>query len=252
MNPDKPTPENALERFAALMWEGFTRFVAEEWFTSADIPQMVRRVAGGPLCLSERKLRLFACACCHRVWHLIPERAARGLVWACERYSDGLLTAAELGELERRLPARHPGRPSPRTLAREAARSVAITWELSFSSAPMSAAIGAASNAAEAVGLQKSEGEAAERQVQADLLRDIVGNPLQPVVTDPSWLSWDRGAARGLAQSIYTERAFDRLPILADALEDAGCTDAAIFDHLRTPGPHVRGCFVVDALLGKK
>ena len=54
-----------------------------------------------------------------------------------------------------------------------------------------------------------------------------------------------------LAQSIYDDRAFDRLPILADALEEAGCTDAAILDHCRGPGPHVRGCWAVDLLLGK-
>ncbi len=54
-----------------------------------------------------------------------------------------------------------------------------------------------------------------------------------------------------LARSIYDDRAFDRLPVLADALEDAGCTDAAILDHCRGPGPHVRGCWVVDLILGK-
>jgi hypothetical protein len=55
-----------------------------------------------------------------------------------------------------------------------------------------------------------------------------------------------------LARGIYDDRAFDRLPILADALEDAGCHDTAILDHCRQPGPHVRGCWVVDLLLGKE
>jgi hypothetical protein len=63
---------------------------------------------------------------------------------------------------------------------------------------------------------------------------------------------WNDGAVVKLAESIYTERAFDRLPILADALEDAGCTDAAVLDHCRGPGPHVRGCWVVDLVLGKE
>ena len=64
--------------------------------------------------------------------------------------------------------------------------------------------------------------------------------------------SWLASLVLGLAQAIYDERAFDRLPILADALEDAGCTDAAILEHCRGPGPHVRGCWVVDLLLGKQ
>jgi hypothetical protein len=54
-----------------------------------------------------------------------------------------------------------------------------------------------------------------------------------------------------MAQAIYNERGFDRLPILGDALEDAGCTDRDILDHCRGPGPHVRGCWAVDLLLGK-
>jgi hypothetical protein len=55
-----------------------------------------------------------------------------------------------------------------------------------------------------------------------------------------------------LAASIYEQRAFDRLPVLADALEEAGCTDADILGHLRGPGPHVRGCWAVDLILGKR
>ena len=66
-----------------------------------------------------------------------------------------------------------------------------------------------------------------------------------------AWLAWNDGTIRKMAQVIYGDRAFDRLPLLADALEDAGCTDADILGHCRTPGEHVRGCWVVDLLLGK-
>ena len=86
------------------------------------------------------------------------------------------------------------------------------------------------------------------RQTQADFLREIFGNPFCPAQVHPQWLSWNGGTVRQLAEAIYTDRAFDRMPILADALEDAGCTDADILDHLRGPGPHVRGCWVVDML----
>jgi hypothetical protein len=67
----------------------------------------------------------------------------------------------------------------------------------------------------------------------------------------PVWLCWHGGTIPKLAQAIYDERAFDRLPVLADALEEAGCTDADLLGHLRGPGPHVRGCWALDLLLGK-
>jgi hypothetical protein len=75
----------------------------------------------------------------------------------------------------------------------------------------------------------------------------VIGNPFRPVT--PAWQS---DAVVRLAQAIYDERAFERLPILADALAEAGCDHAAILEHCRGPGPHVRGCWVVDLLLGKE
>jgi hypothetical protein len=83
-------------------------------------------------------------------------------------------------------------------------------------------------------------------------LRDIVGNPFRPTAVEPAWLTWNGGMVTTLARTIYDEHAFDRLPILADALEDACCDDAAILAHCRGPGPHVRGCWVVDLLLRKE
>ncbi len=84
---------------------------------------------------------------------------------------------------------------------------------------------------------------------QAHIFRDIFGNPFRPVAFDPTWRS---STAVDLARAIYDDRAFDRLPILADALQDAGCEDAAILGHCRGDGPHVRGCWVVDLVLGKE
>jgi hypothetical protein len=92
---------------------------------------------------------------------------------------------------------------------------------------------------------------AAERHLLLPL-RDIIGDPARPVCINPYWLSWDRGTAVNLAHAIYDERAFDRLPILADALEEAGCADQDILGHCRAQGEHVRGCWAVDLLLGKE
>ena len=83
-------------------------------------------------------------------------------------------------------------------------------------------------------------------------LRDIFGNPFRPVTLDHAWLRWNDGAAVAIAQRIYDERRFQDLPILADALEEAGCTSGDILEHCRGPGPHVRGCWVVDLVLGKE
>ena len=85
-------------------------------------------------------------------------------------------------------------------------------------------------------------------EVLPGLLRDVFGNPFRRVAVDPRWLTSDVVA---LATGIYAEKAFDRLPILADALQDAGCDNADVLDHCRGPGPHVRGCWAVDLLLGK-
>ncbi len=87
-----------------------------------------------------------------------------------------------------------------------------------------------------------------ELNYQAQLTRDIFGNPFRPVAFDPRWRTSD---TVGLAQAMYDDRAFDRLPILADALMDAGCEDEQIISHCRSEGPHVRGCWVVDLVLGK-
>ncbi|MBX9584052.1 MAG: hypothetical protein K2X87_27445 [Gemmataceae bacterium] len=83
---------------------------------------------------------------------------------------------------------------------------------------------------------------------QTALLRDGIGNPFRPVAIDPDWLT---STVVALAAGIYADRAFDRPPVLADALEDAGCGHADILAHCRGDGPHARGCWVVDMILGK-
>ncbi|MCE9530059.1 MAG: hypothetical protein K8T89_02810 [Planctomycetes bacterium] len=81
------------------------------------------------------------------------------------------------------------------------------------------------------------------------LFHDVVGPlPFRLVTLDPHWITL---TVTDIAQAIYNDRAFDRMPILADALMDAGCDNDEIIHHCRGPGPHVRGCWVVDLLLGK-
>jgi hypothetical protein len=83
-------------------------------------------------------------------------------------------------------------------------------------------------------------------------LRDIFGNPFRSISVNSRWVDWNDGIVVKLAQRIYDDRAFDRLPILADALEEAGCTNQDILGHCRIQGEHVRGCWLVDLLLDKE
>jgi hypothetical protein len=104
--------------------------------------------------------------------------------------------------------------------------------------------------------IEKPEATGAEKHVQAALLRCIFGNPFRPVAFHPTWFTRE---VVSLAQSAYDQRSLPggtldntRLGILADALEEAGCTEQSLLDHLRSPGPHVRACWPVDLLLGKE
>jgi hypothetical protein len=91
-----------------------------------------------------------------------------------------------------------------------------------------------------------------DRQAVCRIVRDLFGNPFREVVIDPTWLAWNDGMVQKLARGIDDEKATDRLPILADALEDAGCDNADVLTHCRSGGEHWRGCWVIDLLLGKE
>jgi hypothetical protein len=207
-----------------------TRMTEKQWLRedSSDPYRMVyfldgRRLRNRP---SVRKARLFACACVRRTLGELKEPWQRRAVETAERFADGLAAEDELKE------------------AIEAARGQP---DCSFWAADTNSWWEAAEAALHAGG-QDDDNERAE----CGLLRCVVGNPFRrPPAIDPAWLAWNGGTVPRLAQSVYDERAFDRLPPLADALEDAGCADADLLGHLRGPGPHVRGCWVVDLLLGK-
>jgi hypothetical protein len=96
-----------------------------------------------------------------------------------------------------------------------------------------------------------AESRSAENADMCGVLRCIFGSLFRPVTLDPGILRWNGGTIPRIARAIYEGGNFGDLPILADALEEAGCTSADILSHCRAPGPHVRGCWVVDLLLGK-
>jgi hypothetical protein len=183
---------------------------------------------------SNRKLRLFACACCRRIWHLLPDDRSRRAVELSERFADGVVTQEEVEAAGRAIVAAFPRN----------SKNVNVAYAVA------DAAFGSF-NSSEVIGSLETAAQAAEGAAHCALLRDIYGNPFHPAVVEGSWLAWGEGTVVKLAQAVYQDRAFDRLPVLADALEEAGCTDQNILEHCRAPGPHVLGCWVVDSLLGR-
>lgn len=249
-----------------------------DWVAGADVRRMlefligVNAVAGTPIgyrdsfpsCRgSQRKLRLFACACYHRLASHFNEGRALMAVHIAERFADGDATEADLAATHEwlRLPLAEM---EPRwRLARDAERErlrpshdgLALALQTTRPLAPQAAyyASGNAHLSLEVFehGVADSSGSLREQQAQATLLHCIFGSKLatpEPLV--PAVLSWNDATVAKLAQSIYDDRAFDRLPILADAWEEAG-GDADVLAHLRHAGPHARGCWAVDLILGK-
>jgi hypothetical protein len=124
-------------------------------------------------------------------------------------------------------------------------------WHAAVTGADAAAmATGWARQLAEGEGVSRAyeQGKRTEELAQALLLRDIVPDPFRPVSLEQRWLT---STVVALAGGIYDEKAFDRLPILADGLQDAGCEDESVLGHCRGDGPHVRGCWVVDQVLGR-
>jgi hypothetical protein len=218
-----------------------------EWLACTDPTPMLDFLRGKA---TDRKLRLFACGCCRRIWHRLSAEPSQAAVEAAERYADDLVNPDEVMshfcDCEERLVEGDRYAPHDFAVYFAVIPAIAENEHGSGLFPPAAAADGAVRT------LDDASAAVAERMVQCDLLRCIFGNPLHtPPAINPTWLAWNDSTVRRIAQAIYDERTFDRMPILVDALEDAGCTDRDILDHCRQPGEHVRGCWVVDLLLGK-
>jgi hypothetical protein len=218
-----------------------------KWLACADPKSMLHHFGSKA---DKRKCMLFVCACERRLWN--EPDCQREKIEVTERCADREATAADVAAAIQRTGLDHTD------AVYFANRAGEVGWAISESldSAALvadAALRGRALN--EGRELNRSELDSArkagcesEKRVQCDLLRDIFGNPFCLVIADPSWVTIP---VQNIAAAIYHERAFDRLPVLANALEEASCTNADVLAHCRQPGPHVRGCWVVDLLLGK-
>ena len=209
---------------------------------------------------SDRQLRLFAVACCRRIEHLLNGQCVLHGIHAAEFFADDPIWTAERVTTREALDdAYHtrcePVDPRRRQAVHSALEAVwyLVRWEPcpnEYGGVPPENMV--ASLATQAMGKVQRWKERWELQVQCELLRDITGNPFRPVTVDPTWLTWNDASIPKIAQSIYDSHRFEDLPILADALEEAGCTNAQILTHLRGPGPHTRGCWPLDLILDRK
>jgi hypothetical protein len=200
--------------------------------------------------VSDRKPRLFAVACCRCSRQLLKNKDHRHALEISARFADGQATEQELAAAYRRandfaVGLYHDSK-SEREIHRWAeATAVANALAVVTPSHPMG------DYATDAAWMIDRATPRSPNKRLADLLRDVFGNPFRPATLDPSWLAWNDGLIVKLAQGICDDRAFDRMPILADALEEAGCTDGDILGHCRQEGEHVRGCWLVDLLTGR-
>jgi hypothetical protein len=224
-----------------------------EWLECADPTPMLEFLGCKA---SDRKLRLFACACCYQCRRIRNDERRQRAVRVAEEYADRTVAGDSLDSARVELVVmcdESTMEPAQTVLRRGPVLEIAedtiwaireltaldINWDKP-ASAPFTFDEKRLAN--------KTRGET--RRVQATLIRWIFGFlSFRPITIYPAWQT---ATVVSLAQAIYDERAFDRLPILADALEDAGCTQEEILNHCRQPGEHVRGCWCVDLLLDKK
>jgi hypothetical protein len=217
----------------------------DEWLTARDPEVMLPFLQGRA---SERELRRFAAACCRRLWGLLGEHN-RKAVEVFERWVEGHASSRALADAAQDAEGLGPAHAA-----------------VAYATTPAGGMDALISNVARvayyAAWADLSTSRAAERDRQARLLRCCVAPPFPPaVVLEPQWLSWNAGVVLRLARHCRETGDFADFPVLADALEDAGCDNARVLEHLRdewrpTPGaegqrPHARGCWALALLLGQ-
>ncbi len=216
-----------------------------EWRACVDLEPLVKRAHRQKKLLTDRKFRLFAIACVRAVWSRLACDNGRKAVEVAEQYADGSVTTTEVAVA---LVAAIPSGGDEDNYEDEE------TEDEYKASQALSSAINTCLDRDRFLDAAKCAVNVApdprlERARQCAMLRDIFGNPFRPVSFSPSWRT---STAISLAAQMYESRDFSAMPILADALQDAGCDSADVLSHCRGPGPHVRGCWVVDRVLGKE
>jgi hypothetical protein len=221
----------------------------QEWLATTNPYDLTHHKA----CRSARKRRLLSCAFARRVLFLIPDERYQQAVEIAERYADGTASEDEMRAARRNMKKMWKVRQF-----KEASNHAATAVLATLAKEAIGAVHGWESAAAARASLTRPDwnrGHDEEAGILCALGRDVFGNPFRPVTIDPNWLT---ASVTDLARPAYEERQLpegtldrNRLAVLADALLDAGCTNAGILEHLRSTGPHVHGCWALDLLLGQ-
>ena len=226
-----------------------------EWRIAASHPYYLMRAKQHVVrTSSRRKARLFAAACCRRGWPVLPP-ASRALLEVVEAAADsGDEAAASWGVFRRALVEQERvEKDDDGSLESYTARHLVGTvlrTAIFPGSVDELGEVLAGSDLLLAVSADADLGSGDAAAAQAAILGDVFGNPFRPVSFSPAWRT---DTAVAVARQMYESRDFSAMPILADALQDAGCDSADVLDHCRDPnGVHVRGCWVVDLVLGKE
>jgi hypothetical protein len=248
----------------------------DQWEECYSVKEPLEELAGRGR-ISDRKLRLFGCACIRGVVRLITDSSSRDAIGLAESFADGRTTAEELStahdafakSFESAWQSDTSMREYPYFTTREHALlcdALGLAEEITrhdFDTVSARDLVDCVAGLVMHSAVTQNEwgtsagDAAAERAFEQwrpgpfSLLRDVFGGLLRPVVFDDAWLTKNGRVALKLAQAIYEDRAFDRMPELAAALKDAGCENQEVLGHCTRTEPHVRGCWVVDLLLGK-
>jgi hypothetical protein len=206
-----------------------------EWFTCTDSTEMLELLRDKA---SDRKLWLVVAACARSLLNAFGDKQE---VWAevLERYADGRASAGDVFRVhspEFLVKSLYPNGLVPPNV-------IGPAWD---------AAKRAAITATDFTHPEPRDNTDKEMASVCHLVRDIFGSPFRHLAGSSFWPLCGNGKLRNIADAIYADRAFDRLPILVDALEEAGCHDRDILGHCRQASPHVRGCWVVDLVLGRQ
>ena len=231
-----------------------------DWLTCEEPQSLIEFISQGT---SERKCRLLAAALCRHVLPLVGPECAHRAIDIVEAYADRRATAGEMRAACERASDAYCTFPNPAPVNTEAplafkAASIALQSTM-FASSEFGHYLVSCCICTEKACVRRWMLHARPDEVrppytvlmswQLTLVRDIFGNPFRPSAFSPAWRT---ETVVALASAIYAERAFDQLQVLADVLEEAGCEDADMLAHCRGDGPHVRGCWVVDKVLGRE
>ena len=222
---------------------------AERWASEQDSSQQMYlwldALAPARTKAGRRSLRLFACGCVRLWWDDLTADVSRRAVEVAEEFADGRAGKSELARAHDAARTLY----YDKTAAHRSQRRTQRATYMAFATAGEKASSAAyAAICGFRVADEPTPALTQAERLQCDLFRCVFGNPFKPPVFNKKWRS---ETVTALATGIYADHAFDRLPILADALEEAGCDDPAMLVHLRGPGPHCRGCWVLDLALGK-